>query len=40
MSDGGRSTMGRLVLHRSTDRIHIEYDDEHREEFYDRERIR
>ena len=40
MSRGGRSTIGRIVLHRSTERLHIQYEDGHREEFFDREIIR
>ena len=40
MSGGGRSTMNRIILHRSLDRLHIQYEDGHREEIFDRERIR
>ena len=40
MSDAKRSEMPRIILHRSCDRLHLEYEDGHREEFRDKERIR
>ena len=32
--------MPRRILHRGTDRLHLEYEDGYREEFFDKERIR
>ena len=40
MSVGSQVSMPRRVLHRSTHRLHIEYEDGYREEFFDKEQIR
>ena len=40
MSTGNRVSMPRRILHRGTDKPHLEYEDGYREEFFDKEQIR
>ena len=40
MSSGGRSDMPRIILHRSTERLHLQYEDGFREQIFDKERMR